>query len=109
MIAAERTLFIRTGRTTVKVPVIIEVPFFDRNAWICKFSIGWPEGTAYHHGMGFDAVQAMQGALKTIAIHLYASPYHHSGQLLFDKPGDGYGFPLPFGGRDQAIGSDKTL
>lgn len=48
-------------------------------------------------------------AFRYVAIRLYASPYHKAGTLVFDAPGDGYGFPLPFDGRDLAIGLDKTL
>jgi hypothetical protein len=109
MIAAERTLFISSGGKAVPVPVRIQLPVFDRNAWVCNFTIGWPEGEVKHHGMGFDAVQAINLAFHTIAIHLYASEHHKSGRLYFEKPGTGYGFPLPQGGRDQAVGDDRLL
>jgi hypothetical protein len=105
----ERTLFIATEGEPVPIPVRIEVPFFDRNAWVCKFTIGWPEGEVKHHGMGFDAVQAVNLAFHTIAIHLYASEHHRAGHMYFDEPGRGYGFPLPAGSRNLAIGDDKDL
>ena len=109
MIAAERILFIKTAGEPIPVPIRIDVPFYERNAWTCDFSIGWPEGVFRHHGMGLDSVQAIRLALQMIAIHVYASPYHKAGTLYFDEPGRGYGFTLPYGGRDQAIGDDKTL
>jgi hypothetical protein len=109
MIAAERTLYIQTKGAKVAVPISIEVPFYERDAWTCNFSIGWPEGVARHHGMGLDGVQALKHALTSIAIHLYASPYHRDGTLQWDQLGAGYGFPLPAGGRDLAIGDDKLL
>jgi hypothetical protein len=110
VILAKRELFIsRREGGPLSVPVVIETPVYDRNAWKCSFSIGWPDGERRHHGMGYDAVQALLHALSTIAIHLYASPYHHAGTLYFDEPGRGYGFPLPAGGRDVAIGDDREL
>lgn len=111
MIAAQRTLFIAPdkGGAVVAVPVTIDVPVLDRDAWVCTFRIGWPDGEAVNKGMGFDGMQALESALRTIAIHLYASPQHHAGKLYFDEPGRGYGFPLPAGGRDLAIGDDRKL
>lgn len=109
MIVAERMLYIETKAARVPVAVRIELPSYEREAWTCNFSIGWPEGTAHHYGMGADGVQALHSALRIIAIHLYASPYHRQRTLVFDEPGDGYGFPLPVGSRDQALGHDKSL
>ena len=85
------------------------MPFFERSAWTCKFSIGWPEGSLRHQGMGSDSVQALHSALRMIAIDLYASPQHRNGTLVFEEPGDGYGFPLPADSRGEALGRDKAL
>lgn len=40
---------------------------------------------------------------------LYVILYHLSGDLKWEKAGDGYGFPVPKNGRDLLIGSDKTF
>jgi len=109
MIVAKRDLFVLNEGSKVTVQVSIDAPRFDVSAWIADYSIAWPEGTFKHHGMGMDSVQALFSALRYIAIHVYASPYHKAGTLLFDTPGGGYGFPLPFDSRDLAIGLDKTL
>ena len=37
MIAAQRTLFIRTEAAPVEGLVTVEVPVFDRDAWVCGF------------------------------------------------------------------------
>jgi len=109
MIAAERTLQIRTQNGDISVPVHIEVPVLDRTAWTCRFTIGWPEGEARGYATAFDAVQALQFAMQRIAMLLYISPHHQSRALYFDVPGEGYGFPLPTDSRNLAIGDDKTL
>jgi hypothetical protein len=109
MIVAERKLFVQLDGSRTAIPITIEVPVDERNAWRCDVAIGWPEGIARYKGMGVDAVQALHHALQMIAIHLYASPYHQAGQLVFEEPGQGYGFPLPGGGRDMAIGRDREL
>jgi hypothetical protein len=111
MIAATRTLYIRTTGATAptEVSISIDVPVMDRSAWRCDLRIGWPDGEKAGYGMGFDAVQALYSALRFVAIQLYSSPYHQSRSLYFGTPGDGYGFPLPFDSRDLAIGLDKSL
>ena len=45
--------------------------------------------------------------MQAIAIRLYSSPYHASGELEWDKPGDGYGFPMPKPGYPDLIGEDR--
>lgn len=109
MIVAERSLFIKGNRGPSIVLIRFQLPVYDRNAWICGYSIGWPEGELRHRGMGVDAVQALYGAMQLAAVDIYASRHHRAGTLYFDKPGDGYGLPLPFGSRDQALGDDKRM
>lgn len=109
MIAAERTLLIRRNGESVPVQITVDCPVQERGAWVCNFSIGWPGSPRRHYGMGVDSVQALKHALTTIAVHLYASPYHKDGSLEWEAPGTGYGFPLPAAGRDLAIGDDKQL
>lgn len=109
MIAATRILKIRTPDREVDVPVEIQVPVLDRDAWTCQFSIGWPEGMVQGHATAMDAVQALEHALQHVGMLLYVSRHHETRALYFDVPGDGYGFPLPRGSRDLAIGLDKEM
>jgi hypothetical protein len=75
MVAATRILHIAAESGAIDVPVIVTVPVEESDAvWRCDFEIGWPGNPAKHHGMGVDSVQALESALKMIAIHLYASP-----------------------------------
>jgi hypothetical protein len=109
MTAAERQLWIAGPQGDISVPIRIEVPVDDRTAWICRFNIGWPDGPASGRVAALDAVQALLFAFEHIAMLLYMSKHHAAGTLRFDAPGEGYGFPLPAGSRDLAIGLDKTL
>lgn len=104
-----RILKIKTATGITQVPVRIEAPIDDNGSWKCKYSIGWPEGQKHRYAMGYDAIQAVHSALEYIAMDLYVSQYHLTGTLYFSKPGDGYGFPLPYSSRDQAIGDDRNL
>ena len=87
MIAAERILKIRGVNGDTPVPVQIQVPEFDRDAWVCRFSIGWPDGVASGYAAAMDAVQALQFAMHRIAMLLYISAHHKEGTLYFDIPG----------------------
>jgi hypothetical protein len=109
MTSLNRILSIGSSKIIQTVPVTAYDPFDDRGAWRCDYSIGWPEGEATGYGMGCDAIQALRLALGKIAIELYASQYHKAGILYWQHPGEGYGFPLPYGNRDIAIGYDKEL
>lgn len=77
--------------------------------WICRYSIGWPDSARDSFGAGVDSIQALHLALQKIGIELYASAYHKAGVLMFDRPGNGYGFPIPKNGRDLLIGDDKIF
>ena len=109
MIAFHRVLSIKSEGGLQQVAIDIALPFDDRGSWRCNFTIGWPEGPYTGYGMGTDAVQAIRLTFGQIAIMLYASTYHRDGILFWQRPGDGYGFPLPYDGRDVAIGNDKRL
>ncbi len=56
---------------------------------------------------GIDSVQAILLAFQMIGADLYTSSYHKSGQLIFQEPGQGYGFPVPENLRDLLIGNDR--
>jgi hypothetical protein len=52
-------------------------------------------------------MQAVLLALQMIGAVLYTSDYHKSGKLFWEKPGRGYGFPVPSNLQDMLIGDDK--
>jgi hypothetical protein len=56
-----------------------------------------------------DAFQALHLTLQMIGFRLYVSTYHKFGALVFEKPGNGYGFPVPKIVRDLLIGDDKVF
>ncbi|MEO6013856.1 MAG: hypothetical protein ABIQ30_09775 [Devosia sp.] len=97
------------GSATVEVPIDISAPEYRDGAWICDFAIGWPGEPDRSHAAGADSVQALYLALQKIAVCLYSSEYHQSGRLYLERPGYGYGFPLPLGSRANAVGGDKKL
>jgi len=98
----------QTGRI-VEVLVDVGPPTLTEGAWTCPFRIGWPKGPKTGHATGFDSTQALYHAMQLVAVQLYMSEAHQRGDLYWDKPGNGYGYPLPIGGRDIAIGDDRKL
>ena len=107
MAFATRTLTIVQAERRTPVPVIIHQPQQHPRHWECAFEIGWPDGAVTSNAKGFDGMQAVYLAMQAIAIRLYASPYHAAGELDWDKPGDGYGFPMPKPGYPDLIGEDR--
>ena len=49
---------------------------------------------------GADSVQALDIALRMIGAEIYTSDYHKFGNLFFEAPSRGYGFPVPATMRD---------
>ncbi len=107
MIVITRILTATTNSGPTEVPIHIHAPTQGDRCWECNFSIGWPEGDIEGIVRGFDSVQALYLAMKNIAVRLYASPYHAEGKLCWDKPGAGYGFPMPTSGYEDLIGEDR--
>jgi hypothetical protein len=106
MVIANRTLTLRDGGREIEIPIRIHAPAQDGAGWSCRFEIDWPEGTQAMAAAGLDSIQALQLALEMIGANLYTSSYHRSGALVFDAPGDGYGFPVPASLRDLLVGED---
>lgn len=107
MLIATRTLKVRSQRGDVDVPVRIFAPEEDPvRSWGCRFEIDWPGGAETMTARGIDAVRALEIALKMVGSELYASKQHEAGELMFDKPGAGYGFPVPQNLRDLLVGED---
>lgn len=104
-----RVLKLRQEGTEVEVPVSLFAPEPGENDWICRFEIGWPEGVYQGWAAGLYGMQALVLALQKIGALLYSSNYHKAGLLMLDKPGNGYGFPLPQNARDWLEGDDARF
>ena len=110
MIIGTRNLKVRSQQGDVDVPVRIFAPVEDaERGWGCKFEIEWPNGADTMTARGIDAIQALEIAMKMIGAHLYTSKQHEAGELMFDKRGAGYGFPVPQNMRDLLIGDDAKF
>ena len=106
---AERTLTIKSQELQ-SVSIEIDAPAIgEKGEYTCSFSIGWPKGIRSEIASGYDGFQAILLAMNMIAANLYTSEYHRAGQLFWDQPGNGYGFPVSKVLRDLAQGDDKTL
>lgn len=106
MIIATRALTLRRPGGDVAVTIRVFAPEESDGAWNCRYEIGWPERPKAMIAAGEDAVQALLIALHMIGAELYTSDDHKSGQLVFYKPGAGYGFPVPSSIRDLLVGDD---
>lgn len=108
MVIAERTLTLRVGVRTNPVLVRLHTPQQTMpQRWTTRYEIGWPGENIAADIHGVDAVQALGLALQTIGAEIYASDYHKSGNLFWDTPGNGYGFPVVPTLRDLLEGDDK--
>ena len=110
MLIAERTLEYSTPRgTKVAIPIKLFAPEGAEKHWWCRFAIAWPDGIEEGSGHGVDQMQAIILTLQMIGTRLYFSDYHKSGCLYFERPGSGYGFPVPKNARDMLVGDDKKF
>jgi hypothetical protein len=108
-IIATRVLKLRRHSGDIEIPIRIFAPLQEAVDWSCKFDVGWPDGTLTMAAGGVDAVQALELALKMIGAIIYASDHHASGNLMWEAPGKGYGFPVPNSIRDLLVGDDKAF
>ena len=107
MVIATRVLKLRQGPGEIPVPIRIFAPEQRDIDWACRFEIAWPDDATTMEAMGVDAVQALELALKMIGAFIYASDHYESGNLIWEAPGQGYGFPVPNTIRDLLVGEDK--
>jgi hypothetical protein len=107
MIIATRILRLRDDAAS-EIPVRIYAPAQSGHYWECYFEIGWPQGLQRKYAAGFDAVQALDHALKLVGTLLHNSDLHQSGRLLWDLPSDGFGLPAPNSVRDL-LGEDARI
>jgi hypothetical protein len=110
MLIAERLLeYAAPHGAIVEVPVRLYAPEGSEKHWRCRFAIGWPDSAEKGAGYGVDQMQAIILTLQMIGARLYFSDYHRSGRLYFEKPGTGYGFPVPRNARDMLVGDDRRF
>jgi hypothetical protein len=108
MIAATRMLRLKSEGRDREIPIRIFVPeLADDKTWWCHYEIGWPEGIWKSRAGGVDSAQALFLAMQMIGSDIYTSNYHQSGELFLDRPGEGYGFPVPSSLRGLLMGDDK--
>jgi hypothetical protein len=107
MIIANRTLKLRRPSGEVDIGVRLYLPqAAEGGVWLCRYEIDWPHGIRKHAAQGLDSIQAIMLALQMIGGELYASEHHESGDLMFDAPRRGYGFPVAASLRDLLVGDD---
>jgi len=107
MIIASRTLTLRKDDENIEIPISVFAPERQKpGVWECRYDVSWPEGLRSYAGYGVDSVQALVIALGMIGAELYSSNYHKSGNLRWDAPGNGYGFPVAPTIRDLLQGDD---
>lgn len=107
MLIASRILKLRSAEGETEIPIRVFAPEPDGlGAWGCRYEIDWPEGCRHMTIWGVDAMQSLVLALQTIGVEIYTSDYHESGNLFWDAPGKGYGFPVMPTLRDLLQGDD---
>jgi hypothetical protein len=104
-----RLLYATLASGERRVAVTILQPEGQGQDWTCRYEIDWPEGTTRHFARGIDAPQAANLAQKMIGAELHTSDYHTQGKLRRERPGDGYGFPVPNNIRHLLVGEDKKF
>ena len=109
MIIATRILRLIGDDGNIEVPVSIHLPVEHGRSWPCDCEIGWPRDLHRFYAGGLRRRAGLAHRLRMIAVRLYASRYHHAGLLIWDEEHAGYGFPLPKGGRDLAVGIDRDI
>ncbi len=107
MTIATRRLTLTTPSGSRPLDIRIMAPQAEETGWSCAFEIDWPDGLARKAAYGVDSAQALILALQMVGICLYTSQYHAAGQLSFEKPGQGYGFPGTSTISDLLLGDDK--
>lgn len=107
MLIAERTLKLETPAGTRGIGIKLYAPVREDGDWSCTYEIMWPDAAEKRKMYGLDAMQAVNLTLQMLGTTLYASEAHKSGKLYWEKPGGGYGFPVPPNMRDVLVGNDK--
>ncbi len=108
-VIASRTLKIRRATGDIDVPIRVFMLEPDAGSWKCQFEIGWPDQPKLAWSGGIDPMQALYLTLVHIGVDLYTSPYHEAGELMWDEPGEGYGFPVVASMRHLLVGMDRKF
>jgi hypothetical protein len=106
MMIATRALKLQSSGREIEIPIRLFAPQQGDNGWFCWYEIDWPENKRVRNAWGVDSVQAIVIALQMVGTDIYTSNYHKSGNLMFEGPSRGYGFPVPSNLRDLLIGDD---
>ena len=106
MIIARRTLTLRQQGQDHPVEVTLAAPRFETGCWLCAYEIHWPSGPRRFYGAGADSMQALVIAMQMVSAELYTSAPGKAGELFFDTPGTGFGFPAPPSMRDLLTEED---
>jgi hypothetical protein len=96
-----------TNEAETSILIRVSAPVQEDIDWSCVLSIGWPDRMVERKIFGIDAIQSLELALRMIGTELYASEFHKAGQLMWLKPGAGYGFPVPNTIRGTLVGEDR--
>jgi hypothetical protein len=107
MIVATRQLMLKCDGEELPVMVSIHAPIKGDRCWDCDVEIGWPEGGRKIRVSAFDSMQAIYLAMQRVALELYVSSHHAAGNLRWDKPANGYGFPMAKSGYSDLVGFDR--
>jgi hypothetical protein len=106
-LAARRRLAVITPEGRRHFDVLIFAPRRGKKGdWSCRIVIDRPEGAKRQRAHGVDSAQALELAFKMIGAILYTSEHHKAGRLMFQEPGQGYGFPVTSNMRDLLVGYD---
>ena len=107
MVIADRVLTLRHGADDIKIPIRIFAPVNEKpGVWGCRYEVDWPKENRVVTAWGFDSVQAILIAMQMIGAEIYTSNYHKAGELFWEAPGKGYGFPVSPSLRDLLQGDD---
>ncbi|WP_336486451.1 DUF6968 family protein [Methylobacterium nigriterrae] len=109
MIIAERIIYFLESNAKKAISIKISIPESDGSSWVCHYEIDWPDHPRKSFAAGIDSVQALHLALQKIGIDIYMSKYHQTGNLYWESPNNGYGFPIPKDGCDLLVGTDNVF
>ncbi len=108
-VIATRTLTMTVDDCEIAVPVRIYAPVDKQDHWRCEYEVGWPAAARRGWAAGTDAVQSLLLAMQKLAVDIYTSEAHESGQLKWERPGGGYGLPIVPGLGDLYEGDDRLM
>jgi hypothetical protein len=104
---AARVLTLTANGKRASIDISVFAPAITaKGSWGCRYVVNWPDQPSDRTVYGFDSVQAIVHAFQSIGAEIYTSSYHKAGQLSWDSPRMGYGFPVVPTLRDLLVGDD---